>query len=429
MKTRRMATVAVMAAALLASLPTRAATTNEVDIAALVVASSAGLSETNGWTVSSKLDSYTDASLRFNEWTDWIVSPDYGDPILRIEAKVRSSAREPTRWLCVFDAKTDANVGGFAASSSDGTSADRLVDFSERRPLVSQVKLMLDPSGSGSTGWGVGSLKVITTHPIAEPANLDVSCKGASWCGLSWVNGEDTVSNRVETYLIERGEGDEVLFETGFDEFEHGKNGTSNYTDRVAEMLGESFSGTNVLGAAGTNGICQLGTPDEKGFLRYAGLADYSNVELRLVLKRYETKDEKDVMLIAHEVDGAPIEYKTVNLPGEYDVRVVDLGKATAGSPIYIGYYNGVGGKRRVLIDSMSIVRTHPDTLTPVDSRWIPATQGAAPFSTRDYEIRLVPKSEYRFEVRAQNADGLVSDPSAVDVVLDSPPGFRFILR
>ena len=82
-----------------------------------------------------------------------------------------------------------------------------------------------------------------------------------------------------------------------------------------------------------------------------------------------------------------------------------------------------------MLIDSLEFVRNGTETKTLVDSRWIPAVPGATSFSTRDYGIELLPKSEYRFEVRAQNADGLISPAVTVDVVLDSPPGFRFILR
>ena len=426
MKTRRVAIGAVMAAALLASPYARAATTNEVDIAALVVASGAGLSETNGWTVSSKLDSYTDASLRFNEWIDWIVSPDYGDPILRIEAKVRSSAREPTRWLCVFDAKTDANVGGFAASSSEGTQADRLVDFSERRPLVSQAKLMLDPSGSGSTAWGVGSLKVITTHPISEPSNLCVSRKGGNRCELLWENGEGTVSNRVDTVLVERSEeGETVLLSTGFDNFSAGGNPEPK-TNELAK-IDAALSGLRIYSPANTTGVCQIATGTMSGYLRHSGFADYSGISLKLVLKQYS--GDSDGTQIAYETnDVIEVFGDRLPLPSEFEERIVDLSGVPRGAAILIGY-DTVASKRRVLIDSLEFVRKGTETKTVVDSRWIPATQGAASFSTRDHEIGLVPKSEYRFEVRAQNADGLISDPSAVDVVLDSPPGFRFILR
>ena len=428
MKTRRMAKLAVMAAALLASPSARAATTNEVDIAALLaVANNNVETNANGWTLH-KIGKYSDPVLQFNANDDWILSPDFGAPILRLEFSVRCTSTATRRLVIVNESEGGSGKEHeFSLCGGNNTDESQSFDFKpEERPSQFRLKINSDLGSSGN--WGVGGLKIV--FDFDAPSNLYVAKKGGDRCRLSWENGAGTVSNRLDTYLVERGTGDEVLFETDFAGFDGGAGTkTTNYTDRVAEMLGAAFSGTNVLGAAGTNGICQLGTPDERGFLRYAGLADYSNVELRLVLKRYETKDEKDVMLIAHEVDGVPIEYKTINLPREYDVRVVDLGKATAGSPIYIGYYNGVGSKRRVLIDSISIVRTHPDTLTTVDSRWIPTTQGAASFSTRDHEIGLVPKSEYRFEVRAKTAGVLVSDPAAVEVVLDSPPGFRFILR
>lgn len=429
MKTRRMAKLAVMAAALLASLPARAATTNEVDIAALIAAVEAGQSETNGWTLSGLDFVSDDGILKFPKKDTSAESPDFGASILRIEALVRCSSVEPTRLLYVTDEAGEI-ITNFAKCAEANTLEHQALDIGSLGMRMSRFKLLM--TGSNNTGvWGLKKLKVV--FDFDAPTCLEVSRNGGDWCGLSWANGEYTVSNRVETFSIERGEGDEVIFRTDFTGFDGGTSTTSNYTDKVSEMLTNAFSGVRVYGAAGMSGVCQLGTGKELGILRYDGIDDYSNVVLKLRARQYSNSEGDETTIAWESEDGAEgtmtNDVKTIKLAGDFADYEIDLSCITnAGAALLLGYYK-TKTTRRVLIDSMSIVRTHPDTLTPIDCRWIPATQGAASFSTRDYGIELLPKSEYRFEVRAKTAGVLVSDPSAVDVVLDSLPGFRFILR
>ena len=439
MKTRKMATVAVMAAALLASPYARAATTNEVDIAALVAAVDADLSETNGWTLSGlgKYQQGADyvsnpACVKFDSLNDWLQSPAYGKPIARIEAYVRCSAtNNATRWLYVVDAKTGDRLWQFNACKKKDTLENQFYVFAPTSS-VDQVRLLLD--GSGQTGvWGVGRLTVVAADPADAPSNLQVSHNGGDWCTLSWENGAGIVSNRVETFSIERGIGDDVLLSTDFETFSAGGNVVR--MDASLPGIDASLTGTNVYAQVNTNGICRVGKGDELGIIRYDGPMSYAGVNLSMTAMRYP--GDKADTLIAYEHNGETNAIATLTLTDEFAKYTVDLSKdkeeknTPGGAAILIGYYDTAKNNHRILIDSLEIVRTNTivTTTSSVDSRWIPATQGAASFSTRDHEIGLVPKSEYRFEVRAQNADGLISDPSAVDVVLDSLPGFRFILR
>ena len=418
---KRVAALALVGAA----LTVRAVVTNDVDIAALVAASTSGVSETNGWKVSSKLDAYADSSLRFSEWADEIVSPDYGAPIVGIEATVRCSSASPTRTLAVFDVADSSAVWPFAKCP--------VVESLRRQEVridsacqVSCIRVALDSAGSGSTGWGIGSLKVITADPVAEPSNLCVPRNGAGWCALSWKNGEGTVSNRVDTILVERSEeGETVLLSTGFDTFSAGGN-TESKTNELAK-IDAALSGVRIYAPANTTGICQVAIGTASGCLRHSGFADYSGVSLKLVLKRYP--GDNAGMQVAYEVDGEIKLYgKKIELPEEFEERIVDLADVPGGAAILIGY-DTVASKRRVLIDSLEIVRKGAETKTIIDSRWIPASPGEAEFSTEDCGIELVPKSEYRFEVRAQNKDGIVSSATTLSMVLDIPLGFRFILR
>ena len=414
---KRLAAIALAVAAFAA----RAATTNEVDVAALVAAVDAGLSETNGWTLSGLGKYADDSSLFFNAQGDSLLSKVYDAPIIGVVVSNRCSTLEPARVMCVFADTTERELGRFTAVGSK----------QERRTLmfadagVKRIRFQTTTGGSGN--WGIGAIWVITADPVYMPSNFQVSHNGGDWCGLSWMNGGGTVSNRVETFSVERGIGETQLFETGFDDFYGNTTSARDFSDKISEILGAEMSGVRVYGARGTNGICQTGTADGLGILRHSGFADYRGIKLRMSA-RYLSGCQPQTM-VAYEFKDTTNIVETVTLTDEFEDYEIDLSSVTNGAAILLGYWTPTKSNRSVQIDSLSFVRIGADVSTSVDSRWIPATQGATSFSTRDHEIELLPKSEYRFEVRAQNADGLISDPAAVDVVLDSPPGFRFILR
>ena len=419
MKTRRMAKLAVMAAALLALPSARAATTNDAPMEALLaVANNNVETNANGWTLH-KIGRYSEPFLHFNSKDDWILSPDFGTRILRLELKVRCSD-SAERLLTIVDEATGKVLRTLEACVSSKSVEYRNYDFDVDESF-SQFRLKMTDNGSAQ--WGVGEIKVIMDDPVI---GLCVSRKGGNWCELLWENGEGTVSNRVDTLLVERSEeGETVLLSTGFDNFSAGGN-TEPKTNELAK-IDAALSGLRIYSPANTTGVCQIATGTASGYLRHSGFADYSGISLKLVLKQYP--GDNDGMQIAYETDnGIKVLGDRMPLPADFEERIVDLSGVPRGVAILIGY-DTVASNRRVLIDSLEFVRNGTETKTLVDSRWIPAAPGAASFSTRDYGIELVPKSEYRFEVRAKTAGTLASDPAAVDVVLDSPPGFRFILR
>ena len=419
MKTRRMAKLAVMAAALLALPSARAATTNDAPMEALLaVANNNVETNANGWTLH-KIGRYSEPFLHFNSKDDWILSPDFGTRILRLELKVRCSD-SAERLLTIVDEATGKVLRTLEACVSSKSVEYRNYDFDVDESF-SQFRLKMTDNGSAQ--WGVGEIKVIMDDPVI---GLCVSRKGGNWCELLWENGEGTVSNRVDTLLVERSEeGETVLLSTGFDNFSAGGN-TEPKTNELAK-IDAALSGLRIYSPANTTGVCQIATGTASGYLRHSGFADYSGISLKLVLKQYP--GDNDGMQIAYETDnGIKVLGDRMPLPADFEERIVDLSGVPRGVAILIGY-DTVASNRRVLIDSLEFVRNGTETKTLVDSRWIPAAPGAASFSTRDYGIELVPKSEYRFEVRSKTAGVLVSDPAAVDVVLDSPPGFRFILQ
>ena len=407
-----------------AALAARAATTNEVDVAALIAAVDAGLSETNGWTMSGLGKYADDSSLYFNAGSDSLVSKQYDMPVLAVEAYVKCSNTSLARIMCVFDDETDAELGRFTVCAKANTKEWQSFSL-VRSPVSRRIRLQTTSGTSGN--WGIKELRVITADPVYAPTDLCVPRSGDDWCSLAWLNGEGTVSNRVDTYLIERGAGETALLDTGFDSFD--ATDKKNPVPSADKLPGidPALSGENIYAPTNTSGICQIGTGRELGFLRYDGIDDYSKVVLRLRAKRYPG-DNAETTVISVDSAGATNEVETIVLGDDYADYEIGLSSVTnAGSSLLLGYYK-TKSNRRVLVDSLSIVRESTDRETRLDSRWIPASPGATSFSTRG-SLALPSKSECRFEVRAMNADGIVSDAAVAETRLGGIPGFRLMLR
>ena len=437
MKCHTMRSCAVVAAALLlATLPVRAVVTNDVDIAALIAAVGAGISETNGWTLSG-LGMYaagtaganSPACVKFDTLGDSLSSPDFGATIIGLDIGVRCSATNNATRLLHVRSMDDAEKGVVATCDKGDKYEIKSLLLGDSADF-SQFKIVLE--GTLKTGnWGIGLLKVITANPIAAPAALAVVKTNMTSCVLEWVNDGNVVSNRVDAYIVESGIGDDVVFKTGFDDFRGNSTTPKDFTGDIPELLGDSFSGVRVYGAAGTNGICQLGTGKDIGILRYAGLSSYEGVNLAMTAKRH-VGDNADT-IVAYEWVGTTNAIATLSLTDEYAEYIVDLSKDShgndvpGGAAILLGYYT-TKSSRRVLIDSLSIVRTGADVSTLIDSRWIQASQGVASFSTKG-ALALPPKANCRFVVFSQNADGCISEGATVETRLGEVTGFGFILR
>lgn len=404
-----------------AHLPLFAETTNEVDIAALLeVAVNNVTTNAAGWTLNS-IGRYSDPDLQFNAGDDWMLSPDYGIPILRLEFSVRCSA-SATRRLVVADESTGAEVCRFLPCAVGNKDEMQSFDFAAEEGLT-QFRLKINTDDGNSGNWGIGRIVVVTADPVFAPTGLAVVRTNANYCVLAWENGANTVSNRVDTLLVERGAGETALLETGFDNFTAGRNPVQS--DDKLPQVDAALSGVNIYAPTNTSGICQIGKGKELGFIRYDGIADYSNVVLRLRAKRYPG-DNAETTIVSVDPAGMTNEVETIVLVADYADYEINLSSITnEGSALLIGYYK-TKSNRRVLLDSMSIVRLSADGETQVDSRFISAAPGPVCFRM---PFDLEPKAEYRFSVRAVNGDGIMSDAATVEVHVDRPQGAAYYLR
>ena len=413
-----------------AHLPLKAVTTNAVDIAALIAAVDAGHSETNGWALSglSKYAKGADyasnpACVKFDTKGDWLESNDFDARIVGIGFALRCSATDTaSRFLYVRDL-AGAKIGVVTNCSRANRCESQFLSFGQDADF-SQFRIVLD--GSGNTGvWGIGEMFVVTADPVFAPTGIAVVRTNANYVVLGWGNGANTVSNRVDVYRVDRGAGETVLLETGFDNFD--AIGKENPVPSVDKLSGidPALSGVNIYAPTNTSGICQIGTGKALGALRYDGISDYSNMVLRLRAKRYPG-DNAETMIVSVDSSGATNQVETITLGEDYTDYEINLSSITnQGSALLIGYYTSKS-KRRVLIDSMSIVRKSSDRETFVGTRAVPAAAGSATFRL---PFGLTPKEEYRFSVRAINGDGILSDAATVEVrALLNPGSVYYIL-
>ena len=403
----------------------KAETTNDVDVAAIIAAVDAGIATTNGWTLSglgkyaAKADYAANiACVKFDNKGDWLESHDFGARILGIDFVVRCSATDNASRLLHFCDTNGTDLGTAPLCLQANKCESKTFAFPVDAD-VSQFRIVLD--GSGNTGnWGIGAMSVITADPVFAPGGLAVVRTNANHCVLAWENGAHTVSNRVDTFLVERGAGETPFVETGFDDFSAGGNPVQS-----DDKLDAALSGVNIYAPTNTSGICQIGKGKELGFIRYDGIADYSNVVLRLKAKRYPG-DNDETTIVSVDSNGATNDVKTIVLGDDYTDYEINLSSITnEGSALLIGYYK-TKSNRRVLLDSMSIVRLSADMETQLDSRFISAAPGSMCFRM---PFDLEPKAEYRFSVRAVNGDGIMSDAATVEVHVDRPQGAAYYLR
>lgn len=408
----------------------RAESTNAVDVAALIAAVDAGIASTNGWTLSglakypAKADYASNiACVKFDTKGDWLESLDFGARILGVELVVRCSATDNASRLLYFRDMDGTDIGTTPLCSTANKCESKSFAFPADAD-ISQFRIVLD--GSGNTGvWGIGAMSVITADPVFAPTGLAVVRTNANYCVLAWENGAHAVSNRVDTFLVERGAGETPLIETGFDTFSAiDKKNPVDSVDKVSQ-IDAALSGVNIYAPTNTSGICQIGKGDELGFIRYDGIADYSNVVLRLRAKRYPG-DNAETTIVSVDPAGMTNEVETIVLVADYADYEINLSSITnEGSALLIGYYK-TKSNRRVLLDSMSIVRLSADRETQIDSRFISAAPGSMCFRM---PFDLEPKAEYRFSVRAVNGDGIMSDAATVEVHVDRPQGAAYYLR
>lgn len=410
------------AAPVLLPLPLVAAQEEVVDVAALVAAANAKMTETNGWTMTD-LDGYTDGTLRFNTKDDALLSPHFPSPVVRLVCRVRCSTLTPTRSLAVLDAETDRVCAVFANCEKDNKLEEQSValDASEK---VCQFKLVLD--GSGNTGWGIAAMTVITADGVSRPLGLQLERATATQATFSWTNGAHCVSNRVDLYSVVATPSEETVFSCAFDNFTvAGKGQSVNYDERML-LENAPLSGVNVYAPTSfVSGVCQIGTGDKLGSLFHPGFDDCTGLTLRLVARRYPKDNE--VTHVSY-LDGETTNVvAALTLTDAFTTYEVDLSSVPAWKHIRIGW-SGTSRHRRVWVDSLSFVRAQGEVRLSAGTGAVAAGEGPVRFSTRSL-LPLRPDARWVIEVRSLTAEGVASDPAELPFGTKAASGMGWLVK
>lgn len=398
--------VALASFASAAHLPLFAASTNDVDVAALVAAADAsGISFCNGWTLSG-LESYNANCLKFNTINDSLISTNYPRAVVGLAVSLRCSSIVPTRLLAVVDSGSGVELARFGAPTAADRLQPQVLRFDE---AIDLRRFTLKLVGERTTGvWGVGSLSVIMADPVETPTGLRVLRLGATRVRLAWTNSYTAVTNEATlVQFVDTAKGETEVLAWDFAEFSAGGN-PADFTDKLpAGLFGE-----RIYSPANTNGICQISNVSRRGVLGVRGLSDYSGMVLRMVAKRYSGDYAKTKV---QWTDGTVTnEIQTLSLADEFDILETDLSAVPPNADLLIGDDTALGS-RRMLIDAMSLVRHGSVREQTVAVVAFPAVRGENRALSLGMGLpRLVPEGKYRIYLRAFNREGDVSGGTAV---------------
>lgn len=401
---------ALLAAALPQSIT--AATTNEVDISALAAKAGEGAAEAvvDGWRFRG-LKTYSGECLKFDTLGDILISADYARPIVALLYSVRCSSLVPTKTLSVLTGEGGARIGSLPNVSSKDRLEAGVFPIPEEAG-VRRVSLFID--GSGTAGvWGVGRLAVVTADDVETPQGLRVTRTGSSRAVFSWTNNFSTVSNVVSlTRLSMEREGEETLFFCDFSDFSAGGN-PRDYTDALPTLY-PGLSGVRIYAPKGSSGICQISNGDMHGALEIDAPADgYSDVVLHIRLKRYPGDHAETEV---RWTDGSRTNsIASVSLSDEFSDEEIDVSSVPRGASLLV-CEDSAKGDRRVLVDSLSLVRTGDYRELGTEERTAVRGSGRVDASTAGLRFTcLEPSSRYRVSVRSYNASGVRSDEAEAE--------------
>ena len=143
---------------------------------------------------------------------------------------------------------------------------------------------------TGNSGsWHLYSAVISGVPLIEAPTNLQSDEIKGTRCRLLWTNPENAVSNCVEVSSVQLVESmGRTVEEFGLDEISAGGNSVSfaKFCDSLPPHY-EKLSGTYLYAAANSAGLLQISTGKNRGELVYSGRESYTDLTLRLILKRY----------------------------------------------------------------------------------------------------------------------------------------------
>jgi hypothetical protein len=401
-----------------------AATTNEVDISSIAAKAAAGAEEAivDGWRFRG-LKTYSESCIKFDTLSDALISKNYQSPIVAIVYSVRCSSLEPTRFLSVVIGEDGETLGRIPVVSAK----DKLEEGVFLIPEEAQVKkISLLLNGSGTTGvWGLGRLAIVTSDGAEAPEGLSTERIGSTRAILSWINSFSTVSNSVSIKRLSDSLEGAGAVECDFSLFSAEGN-TKDYTSLIPVKY-PGISGERIYAPKDTTGICQISSSTAYGVLSIAGCEDYSGVSLHIRLKRYPEDYAKTELRWTDGIQTNRV--AEISLGDEFTDEVIDVSSVPHGATLLI-CEDSAKGNRRVLIDSLSLVRKGAYRVLESETKSLVRGKGRVVVSTAGMNFKnLIPSSRYRVTVKSFASSGGSSGESQIEFITDEPKPFAVIVR
>jgi hypothetical protein len=254
--------------------------------------------------------------------------------------------------------------------------------------------------------------------------NLQTNEIKGTRCRLLWTNPENAVSNCVEVSSVQLVESTgRTVEEFGFDEISAGGNSVSfaKFCDSLPPHY-EKLSGTYLYAAANSAGLLQISTRKNRGELVYSGCESYTDLTLRLILKRYS--GDANTMTIGWTDGGSKTNsLETINLADDFTTEFIGLSSVADGAMIIFNN-SGKDDNHRIIIDEIAFIRDYsPASVSTNLVKTVFTTGNAA-------TIRgLSPNSSYVVSVSAFDEDGNESKQSELISFMTGSEEMPFVIR
>jgi hypothetical protein len=118
-----------------------------------------------------------------------------------------------------------------------------------------------------------------------------------------------------------------------------------------------------------------------------------------------------------------------ISLGDEFTDEVIDVSSVPHGATLLI-CEDSAKGKRRVLIDSLSLVRKGAYRVLESETKSLVRGKGRVVVSTAGMNFKnLIPSSRYRAAVKSFASSGGSSGESQIEFITDEPKPFAVIVR
>lgn len=241
------------------------------------------------------------------------------------------------------------------------------------------------------------------------PTSIDIPQIGGRTVRIVWQNDKPTATNVVYLHkLAHIPESGTTIDELTFDEFCNQNQQTMNFTEEIIAKY-PSLEGSSLLYLP-TNSFGQImiSNSSDSGVLVHSAFADYSDLWLELLLKRYNHDKELKSMNIGYiDADGSTNNFTSVALENELRRVILPLDDIPSGRRLVL---NKADRKKnnRVIIDEMRFILGYKAAHTETNLIYAIPVAGKTSVKLKNLDR----ETDYMVSVSAVDSYGVESNPS-----------------